>query len=96
MKKTLLLSAALFIAVMGFGQTQQGYVKTIGRMVNGKYEPGEGLTGAVVSIQNHNPVIVQNRDGSFSFLVPKEMKFHIDSVNKKGFELLDYLSLIHI
>lgn len=93
MKKTLLLSAALFIAVMGFGQTQQGYVKTIGRMVNGKYEPGEGLTGAVVSIQNHNPVIVQNRDGSFSFLVPKEMKFHIDSVNKKGFELLDYSQL---
>ena len=70
------------------GQIQKGFVKTKGRMVNGKHIPGQGLTGATVDIQRGNSYNVQNKDGSFSFPIPSQT-FMIKSVLKKDYQLID-------
>lgn len=88
MKKLSALIISLLIATMGFAQTQQGYVKTKGRMVNGKLVPGQGLKGATVSIKGRTAILVNKDDGSFSFPVP-EVQFRVDSVRKNGYQLVD-------
>ena len=76
------------LSVMLTAQTQQGYVKTKGRMVNGKLVPGQGLRGATVSIKGRTAVLVNADDGAFSFPVA-EAQFRLDSVKKKGYQLVD-------
>ena len=88
MRKSLLLLFTLLWAVTAFSQTQRGYVKTKGRMVNGQLVPGQGLKGTTVSIKGRTAVLVNNDDGSFSFPVT-ETQFKLDSVKKKGYELVD-------
>ena len=88
MKKLICLLTVLSFAVTAFSQTQQGYVKTKGRMVNGKLVPGQGLKGATVSIKGRTAVLVNDDDGAFSFPVP-EAQFRVDSVRKKGYQLVD-------
>lgn len=67
---------------------QMGYVKTKGRMVDGKHIKGNGLKGAVVLLQGRTDVGVQNNDGSFSFPVIGK-KYSVQSVKKKGYQLVD-------
>lgn len=86
--KHILFLLGLFFAMTSFAQTQQGYVKTKGRMVDGKHVPGQGLSGAIVSIQDRTSVSVQNDDGSFSFPIPAKT-FMVKSVQKNGYELVD-------
>ena len=88
MKKASILLAFMLICVWSFAQTQQGYVKTKGRMADGKLVPGQGLKGATVSIKGRTAVLVNSNDGAFSFPVP-EQQFRIDSVTKKGYQLVD-------
>lgn len=88
MKKHLLLTALFMLSLMASAQTQQGYVKTKGRMVNGKLVPGQGLKGATVSVQGRTAVLVNSDDGAFSFPVPGP-QFRLDSVKKKGYQLVD-------
>lgn len=88
MKKLIALTITLLIATIGLSQTQQGYVKTKGRMVNGKLVPGKGLKGATVSIKGRTAVVVNADDGAFSFPIP-ETQFRLDSVRKKGYQLVD-------
>ena len=88
MKKAILLTAALLLGIMLSAQTQQGYVKTKGRMVNGQIVHGQGLKGATVSIKGRAAVVVNKEDGSFSFPIP-EAQFRVDSVRKKGYQLVD-------
>ena len=88
MKKLLVLSATLMLSVMLTAQTQKGYVKTKGRMVNGKLVPGQGLKGTTVSIKGRTAVLVNTDDGAFSFPVTESM-FRVDSVRKKGYQLVD-------
>ena len=88
MKKFILLSAAMMFGIMLSAQTQQGYVKTKGRMVDGKLVPGQGLKGATVSIKGRTTVLVNADNGAFSFPVA-ETQFRLDSVNKKGYQLVD-------
>ena len=88
MKRILSLSICLLIAVMAFSQTQPGFVKTKGRMVNGKLVPGQGIKGATVSVQGRTPVLVNADDGSFSFPTPNP-QFRLDSVKKKDYQLVD-------
>ena len=88
MKRLLSFSICLLIATVTIAQTQQGYVKTKGRMVDGKLVPGQGLKGATVSIKGRTAVLVNSDDGAFSFPVP-EAHFHLDSVSKKGYQLVD-------
>ena len=88
MKRQICLVLMLFVATIGFAQTQYGYVKTKGRMVNGKHVPGQGLNGATVSIKGCTPVLVKSNDGSFSFPIPSQT-FMVQQVQKKGYELVD-------
>ena len=88
MKKLILLFAILLLGLFTFAQTQQGYVKTKGRMVNGKLVPGQGLKGATISVKGHTTVLVNATDGSFSFPTP-EKQFSLDSVRKNGYQLVD-------
>lgn len=88
MKKAFILLPVLMISLMLSAQTQQGFVKTKGRMVNGKLIPGHGLKGATVSIKGRTAVLVKADDGAFSFPVT-EVQFRVDSVRKKGYQLVD-------
>ena len=88
MKKLLLLSVAMMLGFMLQAQTQQGYVKTKGRMVDGKLVPGQGLKGTMVSIKGRMAVLVNADDGAFSFPIA-EAQFRLDSVKKKGYQLVD-------
>lgn len=91
MKRFFLLAAAMMIGIMLLAQTQtqQGYVKTKGRMdAKGNLIPGHGLKGATVSIKGRTTVLVNTDDGAFSFPVP-EAQFRLDSVRKKGYQLVD-------
>ena len=88
MRKALLLSIALLTGIMLSAQTQQGYVKTKGRMVDGKLIPGHGLKGASVSVHGRTTILVNSNDGTFSFPVP-DAQFRLDSVRKKGYQLVD-------
>ena len=88
MKRYISIIALLCVVTMASAQTQHGYVKTKGRMVNGKLVPGQGLKGATISIKGRTAVLVNNNDGSFSFPVI-DKQFRIDSVRKKGYQLVD-------
>ena len=88
MKKLILLSTTMLLGIMLPAQTQQGYVKTKGRMVNGQLVPGQGLKGATVSIKGRTAVLVNTDDGAFSFPIA-ESQFRLDSVKKKGYQLVD-------
>jgi len=89
MKRIFLLIAPLMLSLLASAQTQQGFVKTKGRMVNGKLVPGQGLKGAVVSVKGRTAVLVNADNGSFSFPVTNQ-QFRLDSVKKKGYQLVDY------
>ena len=61
MKKFFLLSAIMAAGIMLSAQSQQGYVKTKGRMVDGEYVPGQGLKGATVSIKGKTTIMIAHR-----------------------------------
>ena len=91
MKRFFILAAAMMLGIMlsAQTQTQQGYVKTKGRLDDkGNLIPGHGLKGATVSIKGRTTVLVNTDDGAFSFPVP-EAQFRLDSVRKKGYQLVD-------
>ncbi|MBR5082194.1 MAG: tetratricopeptide repeat protein [Bacteroidales bacterium] len=90
MKKYILLFAAMMLSIILAAQTQYGYVKTKGRMVNGQVIHGQGLKGAMVSLKGRTAVVAKGDNGEFFFPVPKDKKFHIDSVRKSDYELVDY------
>ncbi len=92
MKRPLLsILLTLMFGLSVSAQTQLGYVKTKGRMENGKLVPGQGLKGARVSLQGRTTVLVNSENGAFSFPTPNQ-QFQIDSVNKKGYQLVDATS----
>ena len=87
MKKSILIPIAILISLAASAQTQQGYVKTKGRMVNGKLVPGQGLKGATVSVKGRTAVLVNSDEGAFSFPVP-DGQYHLDSIKKNGYQLI--------
>ncbi len=80
--------AALLFCANSVAQTQQGVVKTRGRMVNGKHVPGKGLPGTVVSIKGRTAIGVKNNNGTFSFPVNGK-QFMVQTVKKSGYTLVD-------
>ena len=88
-RKSIIFFLILLTPLFSIAQTQQGYVKTKGRMVNGKHVPGQGLKGATLSIKGRATVLVNADNGSFSFPVTNQ-QFRLDSVKKKGYQLVDY------
>jgi tetratricopeptide (TPR) repeat protein len=94
MKKAFLLIIVLFATIPLSAQTstQKGYVKTRGKMVNGKLVPGTGLKGATVSVKGRTTILVQRDDGSFEFPIPSQT-FRVESVKKTNYQLVDVGSL---
>ena len=82
------LIVLVFTTTLSFAQTQQGYVKTKGRMVDGKLVPGQGIKGASVTVQGRTAVLVNADDGAFSFPIP-DKTFHLQEVKKNGYQLVD-------
>jgi len=87
MKKLLLILICLMTSFSATAQTQQGYVKTRGRLVNGKVVAGQRLSGVTVQVKGRNAV-VSKANGTFSFPVPAN-RFAIQSVKKQGYVLVD-------
>ena len=69
MKRIVSVFAMTILSLTVLAQSQHGYVKTRGRMVNGQHVHGNPLPGAVVNLYGRTAVGVQNEDGSFSFPV---------------------------
>ncbi len=72
----------LFLLLGATGQTQQGYVKTKGRIVGGQHMRGKGLPGATVMVKGRSAIGVKNANGSFSFPIT-DRQFVVLSVQKK-------------
>lgn len=88
MKRLLFLIALTFSMSVTFAQTQQGIVKTRGRLAaNGTLIPGVRLSGATVNIQNSSSSVT-GKNGTFSFAVPSG-RFRLSDVRKQGYQLCD-------
>ena len=87
MRRLVLSSLFLLTLTMLSAQTQQGVVKTKGRMVNGQLQPGSKLAGAVIAVRGRSAVLSQS-NGKFSFATNGQT-FMLDSVRKKGYQLVD-------
>lgn len=85
MKRTIWLSICLLMSLATSAQTQQGIVKTRGRMVNGVLQPGKGLQGATVQLKERSAV-VSNSKGQLSFPL-RTATYHAESVKKQGYQL---------
>ncbi len=71
-----------------YGQTQQGYVKTKGRLGNnGTVIAGTRLQGATVTVKGGNAV-VSGSNGTFSLALPTS-SYYLQSVQKQGYVLTD-------
>ncbi len=69
-------------------QTQQGYVKTKGRLgSNGTVVAGQRLSGATVTVRGGNAV-VSGSEGDFTLVVPSG-NFYLQNVQKQGYVLTD-------
>ena len=69
-------------------QTQQGFVKTKGRLGNNeKVIHGTPLSGVMVTVKGRNSV-VSGQDGKFSLVIP-DNNYYLQSVQKKDFVLVD-------
>ena len=87
MKRICWLILALLTSVAMSGQTQQGVVKTRGRMVNGQLKPGVPLQGATVQVKDRSAV-VSRTDGKFEFPI-RAKTYLLQSVKKKNYQLVD-------
>ena len=68
MKKILLLTTCLLIAIMTMAQTQQGYVKTLGR----PNKPGKPLPDVTIRMRGVVNAVLSGQDGRFSVAMPAE------------------------
>ena len=87
MKRTLLLTICLLTSIITSAQTQQGIVKTRGRMVKGVLQKGMPLEGATIQIKDRS-AMVSGTDGKFSFPLQKNT-YLLQSVKKNGYQLVD-------
>lgn len=88
MKRFLLIVCLLASVFAVFAQTQQGYVKTRGRLnANGTVVPGTRLTGATITFKGRGSA-TSGTNGVFTFAVPSRT-FCITNVQKKGYQLYD-------
>lgn len=88
MKRFFLIVCLLASVSAGFAQTQQGYVKTRGRLsVNGTAIPGTRLSGVTITFRG-NKSAVSGTNGAFTFAVSNKT-FCITNVRKNGYQLYD-------
>ena len=87
MRYYLLFIVCLFSLAQSPAQTQQGIVKTRGRMVNGQHVAGKGLQGATIQIEGRS-AILSGTKGKFSFPLTTNT-YLVQSVKKIGYQLVD-------
>ena len=88
MKKLLLLTIAMLVAVTAFSQTQKGNVKTKGRLDNdGNVIPGNPLSEVTIKVKDRNAVMSDKR-GNFTFPIP-DNTYYLENVKKSGYVLTD-------
>lgn len=88
MKRFLLFLCLIVTVSVSFSQTQQGYVKTRGRLAaNGTAIPGTRLSGATITFKG-NRIVTSSTNGVFTFAVPSKT-FCITHVQKNGYQLYD-------
>ena len=87
MKNILTILLAL-LTCSAVAQTQQGIVKTRGRMVNGQLVAGQRLSGATVTL-NFGNALVSGGQGAFSFNVPAGKSYSLVMAKKQGYTLAD-------
>ena len=88
MKRLFFIICLLVSVTSVFAQTQQGYVKTRGRLAtNGRTIPGTRLSGASITFKS-NRTVISGANGVFTFAVPSKT-FCITNVRKNGFQLYD-------
>ena len=88
MKKSLLLSFILLISIVCFAQTQQGYVKTIGRP--GK--PGINLSNVMIQAKGMVNPVISDTTGEFNISIPNKKDgdpIEFLRIKKSGYELKD-------
>ena len=89
MKRNIWVSLLLLMSVLSSAQTQQGYVKTKGRLGNnGSVIAGTRLSGATVTVKGGNAVLSGN-NGTFSLSLPNNNSFFLQNVQKQGYVLTD-------
>lgn len=88
MKRILLILYIIASSICVYSQTQQGYVKTRGRLSStGKLIPGVRLQGATISVKNSGSYVSGN-NGAFAFAVPSQ-SYYLTNVQKKDYQLCD-------
>ena len=88
MKRIFVYIILLLLVINANAQTQQGYVKTCGRInAQGEYVPGAGVPNAIVKVKGANEV-GSNKHGLFSLKLHSN-KFYLEQVLKKGYILVD-------
>lgn len=71
-----------------FAQTQQGYVKTLGR----PNKPGVPLAGVTIRVRGLMNQVLSGENGKFSLLMPNKKEgdaIFLQSIRKNGYELKD-------
>lgn len=87
-RKLLLIILWMMVSAQGYGQTLNGYVKTLGRP--GK--PGVSLSGVIVRVRGNMNAVVSGTNGRFSLLMPDKNDgdaLILQQVRKQGYELCD-------
>ncbi len=94
MKKILWLGICIFISASIYSQTQQGYVKTKGRLGNnGSVIKGVRLSGATVTVKGRNGVL-SGSNGTFTLTLPGS-NYYLQNVQKQGYVVTDPDILSH-
>ena len=89
MKKQILFILFTFsIFSIAAQTTQNGYVKTKGRLDgNGKVVPGGRIGGAAITITGGHSA-VSSSNGNFTLTIP-EKKYYLQNVQKQGYQIVD-------
>lgn len=89
MKKFLPILFFFGIALMALAETQQGIVKTRGRMsAEGVLIPGTKLADVTITL-NFGNALISDQQGEFAFNVPSGKKYSLLSAQKQGYTLAD-------
>ena len=86
LKRFFILFMQITSFVVAFAQTQQGYVKTLGR----SDKKGEALSGVSVRVKGGHNAVLSKTDGTFSVLMSGKKNgdaYSLQQVQKSGYEL---------
>ena len=88
MKKILSLITIILLPLLAIAQTQQGYVKTLGRQDNA----GKPLSGVTIRQTGAHNAVVSSSNGTFSLnMTSKKLgePYSLQQVRKDNYELVD-------